>query len=385
MIGVQDPQNRDLNATDTWAIVDGAIKDVLTQQGPGKPIRAEALMKRANELAAAHFRRAPCEFALVSSLSVASLPVKPLRVELCEVSPLPDRQQFPYPKSAALQASGTPLERHLESTQYRLVKVKTEGRTVHEAAETALETLNLLRAVWTLCSTYESWSFSGGVPTARPTGVIHIGPIHTLHHPDGSLVDDIYWCELDYAGDQKLFDPKNGWERIEQSRGYVLRRVGQSLYKNELKGLLLRYVGALDQRNPDIALLQMWGILEKLTNKVGADYDELIQRTTRFDSQRDVEREVLRSLRCTRNRFVHSGKTAEVGDQIVFLIKSIIDPHLIRLIRNDLRVKDLQEYAEYLKLPDDAKTLKRRRRQLSRAIRISQQQKQGEQPTTAAH
>jgi len=82
-----------------------------------------------------------------------------------------------------------------------------------------------------------------------------------------------------------------------------MRRINRLPYRREFEQLLLRYIAALDEPNPNIAFLQLWGILEAITNTVEARYDETIRRAgwVFVKSERPMMREVLESLRHHRN------------------------------------------------------------------------------------
>jgi hypothetical protein len=207
--------------------------------------------------------------------------------------------------------------------------------------------------------------------TRKPIGVIHAGPIHTLHKPDGSLAIDLYWYEPDYSGDQKLFKPKNGWAKTEQHRRWAMGRINRLPFAHELENIVGRYVIALDNPNLDVAFLQMWAILEKITDTVGGKYDETIERATWVFSDRSVARDLLEHLRVRRNRYVHAGRSADDREQPVYMIKGFVEPHILRLIRNDFQVASLREYGEFLCLPRDTTLLEARRAQLQRVIRMN--------------
>ncbi|MBN2561085.1 MAG: hypothetical protein JXQ75_09165 [Phycisphaerae bacterium] len=369
---IQDAQCRALNDSDTRSIIRGAIISVIKKQGGGKPIAPSAVIESAQKLVALHFREPIVQYVLLGSLSVSNLPATRLHIRDCEIAPLKKRvARFPYPDALLLQARRTPLAQHIKSTQYQMVKVKTAGRSFAEATDSALAALNLLRGLWTLLATYGSSSMTFGIRKQQSIGVIHTGPIYTLHHPDGTLVGDVYWYEHDYTGDQKLFDPKAGWETIEKNRKWAVRRIRRLPYRNDIEELIIRYVTALDHSNLDVAFLQMWSILEKLTDTVGAKYDETIRRATWLDEDRHLARQLLESLRLRRNRFVHAARSSGDREETAYMMKSFVEPHLLRLICNHLDVQSLEEYSEYLRLPSDAKTLEKRQRMLRRAIRMS--------------
>ncbi len=222
---------------------------------------------------------------------------------------------------------------------------------------------------WTLPATYGSWSMSLGGRTKRsPIGVINIGPVRTLHNPDGSPAADFFWFEPDYAGDVALFKPKPNWESLEKQRRWASRKLLHSPYQGDLKRLIIRFVGGLDKPDLDVAFLQMWSVLENVTDTVGDSYDKTIDRATWIFEDRKIAKELLTQLRLHRNQFVHAARSTGDRDQIVYMVKSFVEPHLVRLINNDFRVASIQEYGEFLSLPTNVETLRKRRAMLAHAL-----------------
>jgi hypothetical protein len=216
-----------------------------------------------------------------------------------------------------------------------------------------------------------------GSSSQSPIGVIHTGPIYTLHLPDGTpATHDVYWYEPDYPGDQKLHAPtKDQWREVEKHRKWALGRMENLAYRTDLERLLIRYAGALDHANLDVAFLQLWSILERLTDTVGANYDATIRRTTWPYPDRCVAKEQLEVLRFRRNELVHAAKSGQHRDQFVYLTKNFVDPHLLALIRNDYDVDSLEEYGRCLDLSTDLPTLEKQRRHLDRALRFLKKRK----------
>ena len=114
----------------------------------------------------------------------------------------------------------------------------------------------------------------------------------------------------------------------------------------------------------------MWGLLEKMTDTVGANYDETIRRAVWVYKDRSYAKEALEGVRLRRNQFVHAAKSAEERDQFLYLIKSFVDPHLLYLLRNDVAVGALEEYGAHLSLPIEPEVLEKQRRQRSHALRL---------------
>jgi hypothetical protein len=83
---------------------------------------------------------------------------------------------------------------------------------------------------------------------------------------------------------------------------------------------------------------------------------------------RPVAKETLEALRHRRNQYVHSGRVGEGSDQVAYLIKSLVDPHLVKLIQNPFGVTSLKDYGAFLDLPTDPSALEEHRRMLTRAV-----------------
>lgn len=364
------PDQRELNEDDTWEIFQRAIRAAV-KTAPGKPITPAVFRGEADRLAAEYYRKPQTDYVLISSLSVDALPSEPISIAGCEISHLPDRSSaFPLPKVLATRNRDTPIEAHLASSKYLQVKVTTRGRSTHAAVADALDALNLLRGLWSLFATVRAWKLSGGITSHEPIGVIHMGPVQTLHTSSGTPVDNVFWYDPDFVEDRPLFTGKGKWPQIEQNRVASMKKMAELGYRRELEGLLVRYAAALDQRNPDLAFLQMWSILEKITSTGVMKYDETIKRAIwpYAKDVRPIVKDMLEALRHRRNQYVHSGKGAGDADRIAYSIKEIIDPHLLDLIRNPFEVKSLEDYGRILDLPTDAAALEWRRRSAERAL-----------------
>src|SRR5262249_49148174 len=201
---------------------------------------------------------------------------------------------------------------------------------------------------------------------------VHLGPVHTLHLLDGApATEEMYWYDPQFSQEQKLFKNDSRWVKIEKNRRKAMPRLVTLPYRRDIVSLILRYVEALDQVNPDIGLLEMWSLLERMTDTIGANYDETIKRATWIyvDQERGLVKEMLESLRNYRNQYVHAARGSEDADQTAHLVKSFVDPHLMRLIFNAFKVKSVDEYGEALSLPTDVAVLEQRFRRLGMALR----------------
>lgn len=367
---IHDSNGREINENDAVGIIGTAIQAAVTDVGGGKPLPPALVLKKADK-ATSEFLRLPLkEYIVLTSLSIKEFPAKKIRIQECDVSPVKNRRRFRNTKTLDNVLLVHGFRKHAETTAYMFVGVKAKGRTPNEAFDRATDALHLLRGMWTLLATYGSWSISMGAPRRKPIGVIHNGPIYTLHNGDGSGAIDYYWYEPDYSEDKDLFSPKgdDSWDNIESLRRKFMRKLQVLPYRADVEQLIIRYASALDHSNLDIAFLQMWSILERITQS--DQYDVVIKRATWLFEDRNAAKERLEFLRTRRNRYVHAAKSGERRDQVVYMIKSFVEPHLLRLIRNDFGVKNLLEYSELLSLPTDAETLRKRQRHVRRALKM---------------
>lgn len=368
---VRDSNGRELNNHDAWTIVQGALYTSIRETGGKCAIPPDLVIELANKSAAAFFRKRQIPYTLVTSLSIASLPAKRIRIRDCEISALQKRERFyRLPDKASSAFAQHKHKVHLTQSRYLPVRIHTTGRSYHEAVSKALDVLNQVRGLWTLFATYGQWSFGFGFGRTKPIGVIELGPIHTLHHRDGKPVEDVYWYEPDYIEDQELFIPKTSWSKIDNGRQWAIHKIARLPYQNDLESLITRYSVALGHANLSVAFLQLWSILEKISGTIGGPYSETIKRISWIFNDRLLAREMLKSLQIRRNQFVHSPETDLEHDQLVYMVKLFVEPHLLRLIRNDFRVSSLEEYSSFLSLPTSVSELDKRVQQFSRAARM---------------
>ncbi|MBD3672775.1 MAG: hypothetical protein HUJ26_04540 [Planctomycetaceae bacterium] len=371
LLSIIGPEDKELNETDTRKIVSEAIKAVVKKQGGAKPISAAEFIANANRQAADFFRQPTKDFALITSLNLKEFPARSVEIEGCRISALKNRSRFPMPDALAKQLNAALFKEHVNSTEYLTVKVKTYGRSVHEATDTGLNALNLLRGLWNLFDTYGTTKVRLGGTRQKSIAVITTGPVHTLHQLDGKPAVDVYWYEPTYSEDSSLYQPKRGWKELEKDRKWATRRFKKHPFAAEVKNLVIRYSEALDQTNLDVAFLQMWSMLEKITNTIGGKYDQTIRRATWIFNDDKVPKELLEFLRMRRNQFVHAARASDDTEQIAYMMKRLIDPHLDLLIANSYQVQSLREYGEFLGLPKNLSALEARRDQINVAIRKS--------------
>jgi hypothetical protein len=360
MVAIYDQNNKELNNDDVRSIVYRAVNSAISKQGGGKPITPRAFLNEADRLAAQLFGQPSSQYTLITALSIKSLPAKSIKLLDCEIIPA-NRNDYPIPPSC----SSVDVEEFLPRG-YVCIGVKTEGRSVHEAADNAFGMLDVIRGIWNLFATYGRWTLNLSSPIQRRLGVIHKGRFHTLYDDKRQPAVDNYWYDFEYAKAEP-FEPRNGWSQIEKERIRAFTHLRKLPYKDDLANIFRRYAVALDHSDHNAALLLLWGILEKITATIGGPYDKTIRRIAWYFGDRRLAKDQINSLRLLRNRYVHAAHSVP-DDQGAQMAKWYVDHYLLRLLRNDFRVTTLQEFGEQLGLPRSLAKLKKRRRGLNVAI-----------------
>jgi hypothetical protein len=355
---VLTPEHDELNQTDARRIIVGALVECAKSRTSVTPITSKEFLEVADTQAAEFYRAPLSGYYLVSCISTRSLPNFVAEYFGCTIEPIASRSDFPF--SSSLNHLG--LKHTWEKTCYQWVKIRAFGRSKAEAGDRALRALSLLRAIWTFSSSYGQWTIRFG-SESRPISSIHTGGIHTLHGLDGFPLED-FWTETDGRSESNLFCPSGGWGELERCRSVVTTLLLKHAAKTEIEQLFLRYISALDHTNHDLALLELWSLLEKISGTLGAKYDETIERASWIAKKPTEYRQLLDCVRVQRNRYVHSARNAEQADQAAYLIKSLVEPHLRLVLENSFGISSIAEYSEILSLPRNSEIIETRFRQL---------------------
>src|SRR5260221_13108295 len=143
------------------------------------------------------------------------------------------------------------------------VRVSVKARTKFEAIDRGSEPLDFIRALWNYSITRGTLSrHSMGRPA--PVNQARLGPVQTLHHPDGSLVDaNLYWYQIDYH-DSTTSLKRHEWARILREFSSLRRAIARVKYAPVLYDVFVRYARALDGSDFEAVFLKLWSILELL-------------------------------------------------------------------------------------------------------------------------
>lgn len=230
---------------------------------------------------------------------------------------------------------------------YAFVKIGVTARSASEAAEKALNDIDLVRAFWNYyCNRGRRSLLSSG--KRRPLNPIVLGPLHSLHEPNGKLFTKTWWYEPQYQGSIKPYDTKSHTKSFYASLNNYRQLLKLCKYSSEVEAALLRYVGALDLTYWEGAFLNLWGVLEQLTDTKFKKYETTIQRASSILRNRDYHYLILLHLKECRNKAVHAGTENQEIEYLMHQLKYYVEVLVRFHLENGYKFKTLSEAAEFL-------------------------------------
>lgn len=255
-------------------------------------------------------------------------------------------------------------------TSYMRVSAHVKARSPHEAAERALDALDLVRASWNLAlNRGKEWRLSSGRPS--PINDIRLSPFHTVHEANGTLATDEFWFDPGYSKSLSIFSDKAKFEKVLTFAESLRVRLTGVRYRRDIEGALIRYVRALDSADLNDTFLRLWSLLEYLTDSTQEKKLVTIRRTAFLFSDRDRSRQVLSNLTNHRNRFVHVGSESGDIESLVFQLKRYVDRLLLFHLGNRFGFESRFEASRFMDLPPDKVELDQQLRRLQQAKRFT--------------
>jgi hypothetical protein len=250
---------------------------------------------------------------------------------------------------------------------YLRVRVSAWGRSDHEGGSRAIHALDLLRSIWNFIFNERVLSSSSSSP--RAVNRILLGPLHTLHLPNGDLATrEFWWWEPGYERPVDGFDLAREWPRIEKVESLIRERIRNSPYRGALEDSFVKYGRALDGTDYDQVIVALWSLMERLT--ATTKHAEVVGRAASLWPTAEWHREVLNHVRLYRNRAVHAGEGGDIKEDVLYQVKRHAERLLLFHVRSGRRYASIEDAAEFLSLPTDPAELRRRRRLLDRAIKF---------------
>jgi len=256
---------------------------------------------------------------------------------------------------------------------YSSVRIHVTARTIEEAFYQASEHLESIRSIWNLYINTTNPRFFR-LPLnvkQKPINKIVLGPLFFFHKTSGKLfTQNNYVCTPDYVtqiANHKFTD----YSDIKKFSSDVQSQLSKSQYKYDLSQAIIRYSKALDERSPENAFLQLWGVLEKITGTVKKTHDETVERASYPYSDYLHRRLILNELKNYRNRAVHTNIENSEVPEYLYQLKIIVEHHLLNNIRNPFNFSSFDDAYFMFGLPHNKKALEERIPKSERETRLT--------------
>jgi len=336
-------------------------------------ITPDSLLSEIGKLEKQYLRETPKKYVLVTSLSIGRfIKVRRQSMNGCTLTfhtdiPKVFREEVAKIERQASYSICGELPRN-----YLIAKIAVTGRSTFEAADRAIDAIDLFRGFWNLFYNRRQFiRISSG--RREPVNKIVLGPLHTLHFPTAKLASESWWYESDYTGPINTLDPLKEIDAFYEFLRRIRKLLRKSPFKMFLESAIIRYTRALDLRDWNNAFLNLWSLLEKLTNTGENDTHKVtVRRTSFFYKDREYVKHILTHLREYRNRAVHMGSGNEDIETLMFQLKNFIETALEFLVANKFDLKNLDEVAQFLDLSHEKITLTNRIQLLRSALKYTQ-------------
>jgi hypothetical protein len=262
-------------------------------------------------------------------------------------------------------------------SNYLPVRITVNARSFEESFPIAENTLNVFRALANFALKFNQITVSTG--PSDPINKIVTGPIHTIHYTNGKNVDpEIWWYENAYSGQiTHLISNQDVYDKMIRFVRMATRRLIKHPYRVFLEDVLIRYVQAMDSRDPLATSLKLWGIIESLTGSEDRKSDKLISRATFFFKDRKYYTWELNHLREFRNLVTHHGKSTPNEESYAYLFKKYADVLIRFHLLNNFHFDSIHEAFDLLDAPSDLKLISSKEKNLRISKKIFSKSKDG--------
>ena len=326
------------------------VTRVSREAGISRPITAESLLKQCSKLEQAYLAAPTKPFRLLTEISIwwtidvprATIGQTTLVFKPKSVKGFSERSRL---YSDSRESVGFALPSH-----YMRLSAAVLARTPYEAAEKALNGIDLVRASWNLSlNRGKAWRSSSGRPS--PINDIRLSPFHTVHDLTGALATDTYWYDPGFSKPASLYSDKPHFYKLQEFARNLRAKLALLPYRQDIESALLRYVRALDSADLNDAFLRLWSLLEYLTDSGHDPYKVATRRAAFMFQDRERAQLVLTHLTQHRNRFVHAGSDSDDIESLVFQLKRCVDSLLLFHLGNSVGFSTRNEAASFMDLP----------------------------------
>jgi hypothetical protein len=310
-------------------------------------------------------------YVMLTSLSVDKREkIKPIKINNNQIIFNGNTQQYQH-ESEFLVNQAKKVSQFSLPENYLPTRIHISGRSAYEAADRALDHLDLIRSIWNLFFNLRNQFRITFIGKTMPVNKILTGPIHTMHYLNGKIVsNDVWWYDPSYLIPINPIKFREDSERLKKFTHVIRNQIKKSQYSNIIEDALRRYVRSLDEWNWNNAFIRLWSVLELLTNTQFEKYDVTIKRAAFIYKDREYMRQILENLRDYRNKFVHHDTSDSRVESYLYKLKSIVEVLIRFHLTNQFKFNSINEASDFLNLPYDKEVLAYQKLMRDRALKL---------------
>ncbi|AOA08391.1 hypothetical protein [Pseudomonas sp. TMW 2.1634] len=228
---------------------------------------------------------------------------------------------------------------------FTFVTVKINAPDKKTAYNMGMDVLNVYRALFQLNTSRSRNLFSQYEEQRHPTAsILQLGPLHTLHKPSGEVVNDGLWYEPQYR-QPALLNILNP-ELAEHTVDILLKQLRLCPFSVRITEILKLFISATDSYDPAQRFMMLWATMERATGT--DDTDLLLKRACFFFEDRELQKNILESLRLARHSNVHGGKKPfHIGLKNQSLL-SFVTHIILFLLQNPFKHRDWDSFLQFI-------------------------------------
>lgn len=251
-------------------------------------------------------------------------------------------------------------------SRYKNVSAATTARFPNQALSIAMGNLNTFRAL--LCLRANSRHVLFGSNISGPLNRVRFGTFNTIHS------DSKCW-NIDFNNHQspislfRFCSINDENTIIDKARAYHVHDFNllyKHQYKDILKNALISYVNALDENDPNNALIRLWSTLEQLCGDAGSI---VLQCSGLYPDDHQYRRQVIECIREYRNQCIHRSTRSDRAYMLCMQLQNFFRDLFYFHLHDGLET--LKETKNLLLLPADVAELKERRRIIDKRLELS--------------
>ena len=253
----------------------------------------------------------------------------------------------------------------LTPDNYAKVVICLKAKGHNSAFSKAFKVLDTWRGCWNLFANYTgeiigtSW---------KPINRIRTGHTHTLHYENGQLASKIFKYDPNFEKTNTISIPKN--DVLAKNIRWMMQRIAECSYSNALTDAIVRYARAFDERDPNIALIKMWGALEALCARNQNNHELVARRAASIFQDYDYHFQIIQHLREYRNQSIHAGDQEDEAKTHCYQLQRYFYHLILFHVHNVADFGSLEDANSFLDLPRDLAQLQKREKFINKAIRF---------------